>query len=250
MDADAGEDGLRQGLESLVALESRLDESIAALSAGTTGYLEAPTIVETLRSLVAGQREALRAHLEGLGEKDVPLVPQAISATTALGDVASALTETALAYAALHALAHRFYEVDTANLADRHRATYLQALGAVHRAVADMVVQEVLDAGHACRCECPACAPGICLCWHVHVDPETTGVETPSEGIIVRAPRSQSNAELAGIRHGDVILAIDGQEIRSYQDVLDRMRDHQPGDDVSLRVRRGTGDVEELVLTR
>lgn len=72
----------------------------------------------------------------------------------------------------------------------------------------------------------------------------------PTEGIVVRAPRPGSNAERAGLRHGDVILAVGDRKITSYQDMLDRMREYQPGAKVKLRVRRGTGKPQELVLTR
>lgn len=267
MNGDAGQDGLRQGLDSMIALESGLEESLALFSAEAKGYLEAPTIIGRLHALVSGQRESLQAHLRGLGRADVPPLGSAIAAAfearsetrgdkqeeetvATLRALATAFTQAAFGYAVLHALAHRSYEVATADLADQHRRNYLEAAQAIHQAVGDVAVQELQEAGHTCRCECPACSPGICLCWHVHVDPDVTGLGPPMEGIVVRAPRAQSNAERAGLRHGDVILAVDGREVRSYQDMLDRMREHQPGEAVELRVRRGTGDPEELTVTR
>lgn len=267
MAGDSGQDGLRQGLASLVALESRLEERLALLSAETRGYLEAPVVIGRLHSLVTGQREALHAHLQGLGDADIAPFGSALSAAfeappetqrgehgqgtiATLRAVATAFTQTAFAYAVLHGLAHRFYAVATADLADQHRRNYVRAAQAIHQAVGDVVVQELQEAGHACRCECPACSPGICLCWHVHLEPDVTGPGVSREGIVVRAPRAQSNAERAGLRHGDVILAVDRQEVCSYQDMLERMREHQPGDGVKLQVRCGTGDPQELVVTR
>jgi len=267
MGGDAGKDGLRQGLDSMIALESQLEQRLTQLLAKTEGYLEAPRVIARLQSLVTGQREALQAHLEGLSDTDVPHTGSTVSgafeapsetqhgrqgqdAIATLRVLATALTENGFAYAVLHALAHRSYHVATANLADEHRRNYLGAAQAIHQAAGDVAVQELQEAGHTCRCECPSCSPGICLCWHVHVDPEVTGPGVPTEGIVVRAPRAESNAERAGLRHGDVILAVSGREVRSYQDMLDRMRDHQPGDDVSLRVRRGPGDPQELIVKR
>lgn len=267
MDGDAGRDGLRQGLDSMVALESQLEESLALSSSEAKGYLEAPTILGQLHSLVSGQRAALQAHLEGLGETDVPPAPTAISTAfegapdaeggmqghatvAALRAVARALTETAFGYTVLHALAHRSYDVATADLADQHRVNYLQAVLSIQRAVADVAVQELQEGGFVCRCECPSCSPGICLCWHVHAEPGVAAPGVATEGIVVRTPRRLSNAERAGLHRGDVILAVDGQEIRSYQDMLDRMRDRKPGEDVTLRIRRATGEPQELVFTR
>lgn len=58
------------------------------------------------------------------------------------------------------------------------------------------------------------------------------------------------NAERAGLGHGGVILALDGRELRSYEDMRDGMGAHQPGEEVKLRVRRGAGDSHEMVVTR
>jgi membrane-associated protease RseP (regulator of RpoE activity) len=242
----------------MVVLESRLEESLAVLSAEIEGYLEAPVVIAELSSLVTRQGEALRAHLEELGDGDIPPVESALSSAfdvpaepqgqgtvAALRAVSTAFTEAAFAYAVLHGVAHRFFQKPTADLAEQHQRNYLQAAQAIQRAVGDVVVQELQEAGHACRCQCPACGPGICICWHVHVEPDVTG-----PGIVVRAPRAGSNAERAGLRHGDVILAVDGREVRSYEVMRDRMGEHQPGESVKLRVRRGTADPEELVVTR
>jgi membrane-associated protease RseP (regulator of RpoE activity) len=267
MDGVSGQHGLRQGLESMVALEYQLEESLAQLSAQTSGYLEAPVIMSELHSLARGQREAVQAHLRGLGDTDIPRIGPALSAAfeappgiqqgrqgqgtvAALRALGTAFSQAALAYEVLHGVAHRFFHPATAELTDQHRRNYLQAAQAIHRAVGDVVVQELQEAGHACRCECPSCSPGICLCWHIHLAPDVTGPGVSTEDIVVRTPRAQSNAERAGLRHGDAILAVDGQIVRSYQDMLDSMRDHQPGQLVTLRVRRGTGGPRELVLTR
>jgi PDZ domain len=265
MDGDSGEDGLRQAIGSVLALESRLDESLAGFSANASRYLEAPTVVSELHSLVREQREALEAHLEGLGSTDVPPLEAALSAAfeapsetqhgeqealATLRALATAFTETAFGYEVLHGLAHRFFHVPTADLADHHRRNYLQAAQAVHRAVGDVVIQELQEAGHACRCECPACGPGICLCWHVHLEPDVKGPGLSSEGFVVRAPRAGSNAEQAGLHHGDVILAVGGQEVSTYQEMVGRMREYEPGERVELRIRQGTAEPRELLVTR
>jgi hypothetical protein len=114
----------------MIALESRLDESLARLSAETSGYLEAPTVISELHSLVRRQREALQAHLEGLGDTGVPPVEAAISRAleapsdtqpgeqkqgtlATLRAVSTAFTETAFGYEVLHGLAHRVFHVPT-----------------------------------------------------------------------------------------------------------------------------------------
>jgi serine protease Do len=77
-----------------------------------------------------------------------------------------------------------------------------------------------------------------------------TRLAAAAEGIVVRTPRAGSNAERAGLRRGDVILAVEGEEVRSYQDMREKMGKHQPGESVKLRVRRGNGEPEEVAITR
>jgi S1-C subfamily serine protease len=71
-----------------------------------------------------------------------------------------------------------------------------------------------------------------------------------SAGFVVRAPRAGSNAVQAGLRHGDVILAVDGQVVSTYQEMVGRMREYQPGERVELRIRRGNTEPRALVVTR
>lgn len=54
----------------------------------------------------------------------------------------------------------------------------------------------------------------------------------------------------AGLSEGDVIVAVDDQESRSYEAILERMRGHAPGEEARLRVRRKAGDTQEVVVTR
>jgi hypothetical protein len=257
-------DGLRSAIRSMLALETRLEDAVARLAPGVERYPEASMILGELRQQVTKHRNALEAQLQeppgtetvALGKEIVEAFEPASSnrgsieprgAVRMLGALATELARAAVGYAALHSLAHRAYWIPIANLADEHRVGCLRAVHAVHRALADVVVQELQEAGQTCRCECPSCAPGICLCWHVHAD---LAEPPPTEGIVVRSPRSGSNAERAGLRHRDVILAVEAREIHSYQDMLDRMREHEPGAAVRLRIRRGTSEPREVVITR
>ena len=63
------------------------------------------------------------------------------------------------------------------------------------------------------------------------------GVETdgPSDKAGVQAFRRERNG---GIVVGDMIIAIDGQPIRNFDDMLDQMERHQPGDRVTVKIKR------------
>jgi len=85
----------------------------------------------------------------------------------------------------------------------------------------------------------------------VLLDPEYSG-----EGVRVfeedppdaRAVTLDGPADLAGIRRGDVILAIDGRPVTASEELIVAIRAHEPGDTVVLRVR--TGDDERDVRVR
>ncbi|MBI4213752.1 MAG: PDZ domain-containing protein [Chloroflexi bacterium] len=267
MDSAVQQDALKECVTSMVALETRLEGMLAWPPEQLEGYLETPTLVGRLRSLAAEQREAIQARLEQLGESDLPpLRPtiaagfelptapegraQASGAIAALRAIALALNETAVSYAVLHGLAHRSADFATAELADEHRRSYLDAVRSVHWAIGDVVLQELKQAGYACHCQCPLCGPGICNCSHIHTESEVIAPEPPLGGIVLRQPRAGSNAEQAGLHEGDVVTAVDGEPVRSYEAMLARMRAHQPGEEVSLRVRRRAGHSEDVMITR
>jgi S1-C subfamily serine protease len=72
------------------------------------------------------------------------------------------------------------------------------------------------------------------------------------QGAFVEAVDSDTPAARAGVRSGDVIVAIGGQSVESSQGVLERLLDHSPGDTVSVTVVRGgdTLDVDVTLGTR
>jgi S1-C subfamily serine protease len=67
---------------------------------------------------------------------------------------------------------------------------------------------------------------------------------------VVGKPRARRNAARAGLRHGDMILSAGDKGVGSYQDMLDRMGEYEPGEDVRLLGRHRTGDPKELKITR
>jgi putative serine protease PepD len=85
----------------------------------------------------------------------------------------------------------------------------------------------------------------------VLLDPDYQGegvrvVEQDPDG--GRAVTPDGPADVAGIRRGDVILAIDGRPVTASDELIVAIRAHQPGDTVVLRVR--TGEDERDVRVR
>jgi S1-C subfamily serine protease len=59
------------------------------------------------------------------------------------------------------------------------------------------------------------------------------------EGAFVVEVVPDSGAAAAGIEQGDVIVAVDGEEIRSNEQLGDVVRDHEAGDTIEITVERG-----------
>ncbi len=69
---------------------------------------------------------------------------------------------------------------------------------------------------------------------------ERFDIET-DEGVLVFSVVDGSPAAEAGLRAGDVIIALDGEPLRSVEDLLAALRERSPGDRVELDVLRGDG---------
>jgi hypothetical protein len=190
-----------------------------------------------------------------------------LPASEALQALYGRLNEAAFGYAALHLVAHRFFdsrgEGNTADLAEKHLGSYARAAQTIGRLSSDVVIEELDRAGEACRCQCPSCSLGICLC-SPHGSNTANDVwrealravaEYGGHGIRVRPPRARSSADRAGLRSGDIIVAVDDQEIQnegwdSIGRQQDAIRKHQSGELVQLRVQRASRDSEEVSVTR
>jgi S1-C subfamily serine protease len=59
------------------------------------------------------------------------------------------------------------------------------------------------------------------------------------DGAVVQGVASGSPAAKAGLQVGDLVTAIDGKTIQSSAEMVAAIRDHKPGDKVSLTVNRG-----------
>ena len=93
--------------------------------------------------------------------------------------------------------------------------------------------------------------------YQVSVGPEGTfegiGATVSQQGseIIIVAPISDTPAERAGLRAGDIILAVDGESTEgwSVDKAVLKIRGPQ-GTDVTLTIRHPDGQVEDLTITR
>jgi len=69
---------------------------------------------------------------------------------------------------------------------------------------------------------------------------------TDTGGVRVESAPAGGPADDAGVEPGDIVLAVDDARISTMSDLVVALRSYRPGDEVQLRVRRGT---EDLTMT-
>ncbi len=70
------------------------------------------------------------------------------------------------------------------------------------------------------------------------------------KGVAVQRVGANSPAAQAGLKTGDVIVDIDGQAIASPEDLLAAIREHQPGDRITVTyLRDGQKQTADVTLT-
>jgi S1-C subfamily serine protease len=93
----------------------------------------------------------------------------------------------------------------------------------------------------------------------VHIAPERVARQIGVNGVLIVEVPQGSNADKAGLRGikmddadeqrlGDIIIAIDGQKVRSFDDLASALESHRVGDRVTVRVLR-EGEEKEFQVT-
>jgi C-terminal processing protease CtpA/Prc len=68
------------------------------------------------------------------------------------------------------------------------------------------------------------------------------------DAAVVRSVNPGSPAQEAGIQSGDIIVAMNGQEVRSYPEAISVVRQMRPGDELPIVIERARGE-NEVVAT-
>src|SRR6185436_7177437 len=66
-------------------------------------------------------------------------------------------------------------------------------------------------------------------------------VANAKEGVVVTAVYRRTMAEKAGLQPGDLIKSVNGEVVKSFDDVLGIIGEHTVGEEVTLQVARDEG---------
>lgn len=247
-------------LDRVRALEEQLVERVDRLAAIGQISPEATEWLVRARALALSQIQAIDDLAAG-GATDARRthVPRGNggsepAASFLIEDIAGAVASVVTAYGALYATGRLLYESAVCNLADAHAVAWRPEM----RAIGDLMVGEVhgdlLRGGLTCRCVCPACGIGACLCTRNSIDTVRrhsghTALES-GDGIELRVPpRPGSQLAEAGLARGDRIMAVDGEVVHDNSQLQQALRRHPIGEAMPIRVERD-GRVDEIRVAR
>jgi membrane-associated protease RseP (regulator of RpoE activity) len=259
----------------MIALESAIEQKLEELMPEVAVHAGAAALLQDVQAMARAHRQALEGRLRAIANAGsgpegkawiLPvdsLRPEAdYPVSTALQIVSSMLHQAVLGYAALHSLSTRFLdspfiaaEGTSFHLTRLHTQNYVQAIQQISRLFHDVVLWELDRNGFACECRCPCCSAGICLCamagrWFLRDTWAQAGPIAKEEGVYIPPPKPNSAAMNAGLRGGDVVLSVGGQEIASLWDLQEAMGNTPAGEAIPLTVRRHSGVIEEVPVVR
>ena len=250
---------LQQTLASMVELESRVESAVDEALARGVGHPDARQLIERIQSAVRKQHATVTRRLEIVGGDANEATDDEFPASSSIRALAGLLNEAVFGYTILQPLAHRYRDSkitgeadNTGDIVELHLNEYTTLAQELNQLVHEVVLWEQNEAGEECRCTCPSCGLGICLCAvssrTILNESWAETVPAPSQGFAVRTPRTGSEAAAAGLRDGDVVLTANDAEIGSYRELQGIVRESQPGGTIKLQVQRGSGEPVELEI--
>jgi len=253
---------IRRTVAELAASEDDVTGRLEQAQQLSSGHPDTLAAIQRLRPIVQTHHDQLATYLKDSGGAEPSretTSPQSTSReatalSEALRDLCLALHNCALGYAMLFELALRLYEPRLRELAPRHLKAHTEAALFTARLLPGVVAWQLAQDGLHCACTCPMCGLGACGCvdYGTHTlttawrDAVPTGSEPP--GFVLLTPRQESELARAGVQGGELVLAVDGHQVRGRQEVQDALRKRTLGDEVRFLIRRGSESPREVIV--
>jgi hypothetical protein len=240
-------DQVRTRLVKIHRLESEMFDRLETHQHVGAGQLETATVMDRMLNLAKHHRRALR-ELASQFNLELPSTTHVGGDATSpleLSDLleaqATAVATIIIAYGAIFSCARLPDKRAIGDLADAHAAEWIGLFDELTDLIPVIVMRELLEDGLACRCLCPACGIGACLCMPTSINTmraywRRPGLD-PDEGLELRIPpRTESQLAAAGLRQGDRVMAIDGTAIHTNSELQQALQAHPLGELMNVRV--------------
>jgi hypothetical protein len=154
----------------------------------------------------------------------------------------------------LYEVALRLYEPRLREIAPEHLKAHADAALSTAQLLPGVVAWQLAQDGLLCACICPMCSLGACGCVALGTETLTEAwrdaahTESEPPGFALLTPRPESELARAGVRGGELLLAVDGQQVRTTDEIQAVIRKHAIGDEVRFLIQRGSESPRELVV--
>jgi PDZ domain-containing protein len=171
-----------------------------------------------------------------------------------LRDLCLAFHHLALSYAMLHEVALRLYEPRLREIAPEHLKAHADAALSTARLLPGVVAWQLAQEGLHCACICPICGLGACGCVSYATETliaawrDAAPTESEPLGFVLLPPKPGSELARAGVQGGELLLAVDGQQMRGRAEVYDAISKHALGDEVRLLIQRTSESPREVTV--
>jgi hypothetical protein len=253
---------IRSTVAELVAFENEVAGRLERAQHLSSGHPDSLAAIQRLRPMVQTHRDQLATYLKDFGGAEPSretTSPQSTSReATALSevlrDLCLAFHRCALSYAMLHEVAARLYEPRLREIAPEHLKAHADAALSTARLLPGVVAWQLAQDGLHCACTCPMCGLGACGCvaWVTEtlIDAwrDAAPIESLPPGFILQSPRPGSELARAGVQGGELILAVDGQQVHGRVEIQAALRKRTLGEEVRFLTQRGSESPRELIV--
>jgi hypothetical protein len=260
--ADRASRAMRDSLGDLIAIETRILASVDAWSTAVRDHPEAMAMVDRMVNVSKSHIEALARISEASARKRssrasiqrrVVAIPT--SASKALRKAAARALEAALACERAYQTARLSGDGDMCDQLESHLNDHAATVVEARRVLPPVVARELRNNGVMCTCRCPMCSIGACGCIRATLAAAEVawGGDEPARtsGLILHSPpRSGSQLAAAGLGEGDLVLAVDGEEVGWNMEANAALRRHEPGEEARIEVMRRGGARTNLIVRR
>lgn len=262
MMVDRGREPIRHAVAELVAFEDEMAASLDRAQHLSMGHPDALAAIRHLQPIVQTHRDQLALYLEDVRGAETSTETTSLRSRSTeasafpvvLRDLCLAFHQCALIYAMLYELALRLYELRLREIVPEHLKTHADAALSLARLLPGVVARQLAEDGLLCECRCPMCGLGACGCVDLGTETltsalrDTTPTASEPSGFVLLTPRPDSELARVGVQGGDLILAVDGQQVHGRQEVQDALRKRTLGDEVRLLIQRGSETPREFIV--
>ncbi len=253
---------IRRSVAEVVAFEGEVAGRLERAQQLSSGYPDALAAIQRLQPMVQTHRDQLASYLkdsggaEPSGETTSPqdASREATALSEVMRDLCLAFHHLALSYGMLYEVALRLYEPRLREIAPEHLKAHAGAALSTARLLPGVVAWQLAQDGLHCACTCPMCGLGACGCVSIGTESlidawrDAAPTESKPPGFVFLPPKRESELARAGVQGGELVLAVDGQQVRGRQEVQDALRKRTVGDEVRFLIQRGSESPRELIV--